>query len=71
MKIGDRVRIVTPDFTNHEFGDEGVIYNIFWKDDDVDCFGVKLDYRPDPYANDPTGPDEGWAYLSTEIEVIQ
>lgn len=63
MKIGDRVRIVRPDYSKHRAGDEGVISDHYWSDEDMDCFGVTLDEHDNP-------DDQGWAYLTKEIKVI-
>lgn len=70
MKIGDRVRVIKPDFSKHNVGDEGVITDFFWQCGEVECFGVMLDNHNNPY-HDEDGPDEGWAYTSLEIEVIK
>lgn len=69
MKIGDRVRIVVPDYQNHRVGDDGVITDHYWSDADVSCFGVSLDDHENPNI-EVVGVDQGWAYTTEEIEVI-
>lgn len=76
MKVGDRVRVLSTDYSTHNVGDEGTIKVKHWDDGRETAFGVVLDDRRNPIdiptlllAGIEKEDEDGWSYLSSELEL--
>ncbi len=75
MKVGDKVRVVSSDY-GHSVGDVGVIKVKHWEDGSETAFGVVLEGRRNPIdipalllAGVEKEDEDGWSYLSSELEL--